>query len=367
MSNVYTTNRYSFREQARRIGAAQFSYPLEGHTGPEGEDLSCDVAVVDNPHAKYVVAITSGIHGVELPFGSELQVQWLAYAQEICADNPGISFVFVHALNPYGAAYGLRTDHQNIDPNRNFVDFTQAQSPSLSYRELAPAFAPKKLSRSALACSWVKMLHFAGKNGMAKFLQALAGGQYEFPEGLYYGGKAPSWTRETWQKIVKTHVVHAELQNLWHVDIHTGYGPFGKLQLMVNTEEGSELHQRVQRLGPPDSIEVTDAFLADLSGDIVDSLGRLVDLPSQTVVTPFAIEVGTTKFKLPGLDVLNAMILRNTLAQRHQDQHPWAQAIIGGMRNMFYPPDDVWRNVAMAQSNDIWNKLLTVVQAQAQL
>jgi hypothetical protein len=325
------------------------------------------VAVVDNPHAKYVVAITSGIHGVELPFGSELQVQWLAYAQEICADNPGISFVFVHALNPYGAAYGLRTDHQNIDPNRNFVDFTQAQSPSLSYRELAPAFAPKKLSRSALACSWVKMLHFAGKNGMAKFLQALAGGQYEFPEGLYYGGKAPSWTRETWQKIVKTHVVHAELQNLWHVDIHTGYGPFGKLQLMVNTEEGSELHQRVQRLGPPDSIEVTDAFLADLSGDIVDSLGRLVDLPSQTVVTPFAIEVGTTKFKLPGLDVLNAMILRNTLAQRHQDQHPWAQAIIGGMRNMFYPPDDVWRNVAMAQSNDIWNKLLTVVQAQAQL
>lgn len=365
MSNVYTTNRDSFRERAQQIGAAQFSYPLDGYTGPEGENLSCDVAVVGNPDAPHKVVITSGIHGVELPLGSELQVQWLASAQKICEANPDISFVFVHALNPYGAAYGLRTDHQNIDPNRNFVDFTQAQSPSLSYRELAPAFAPKKLSRSALACSWAKMLHFAGKNGMAKFVQALAGGQYEFPDGLYYGGNAPSWTRKTWQEIVKTHVVHAELQNLWHVDIHTGYGPFGKLQLMVNTEESSELHQRVQRLGPPDSIEVTDTFLGRLSGDIVDSLGRLVDLPLQTVVTPFAIEVGTTK--LVELDVLNAMILRNTLAQRHQDQHPWAQAIIGGMRNMFYPPDKVWRNAAVAQSNDIWNKLAAEVQAQAQL
>lgn len=322
---------------AANANAEVVSYPLDDYAGPKGEPLVLDVASIGNPDAQNVVVIGSGIHGVELPLGSSLQCEWFLAAKDICATRDDIRFVFVHALNPYGAAYGLRTDRDNIDPNRNFVDFSRPQSTSPNYRALADAFAPKTLDRLALAKAWAKMLKFAlVTHSIGAFKQALVDGQYEFPDGLYYGGTAPSWTRKTWEEIVCTHISNEKLKNLWHVNIHTGEGPYGKLQLMVNTTKDSPLYKRVSRLGQPEIIRITKSFGA-LTGDIQDywSPDLCKDL-GNVVVTPVTIEVGTSKMlsAIEGLDVLYAMIARNTLKQRYADRHRDAPKIIQKMRDI---------------------------------
>lgn len=358
-AHLYSHYRYDFLNVARKARAEIFTYELEGNSGSCDVSLATNVATLGLPAASNTVIISSGIHGVELPFGSVLQQHWLPAAQEVCLANRDVRFVFVHALNPFGAAHDLRNDQDNIDPNRNFVDFSKPQTTSENYRTLADAFAPAKLSVPALARAWGKLLTFGFvTHGIGALKQALAGGQYDFPDGLYYGGIRPSWTREKWQEIVHDHVVHPELKKIWHIDIHTGEGPRGKLQLMVNTVAKSPLHQRVSDLGWADNVVVTNTSFAALTGDIVD-FWPTFKLSPGVVVTPLALEVGTSKVPsvMRGMDVLNAMIARNVLKQRHNDFHRAHLETITRIREVFSPSDPAWEAGALAQGDRFWKNL----------
>jgi octopine/nopaline transport system ATP-binding protein len=359
---TYETFQRAFIEAAKRSNAAISTYTLEGFVGPKNEELTTDVATLGLPEAENVVVVTSGVHGVELPLGSILQCRWFGAAQEVCSTDENVRFVFVHALNPFGAAHGLRNDQENIDVNRNFVDFDNKPKTSESYRILANAFSPKRLNPFALANAWRKLLTFGLlTHSISEFKQALAGGQYDFPDGLYYGGNHASWSRETWQSILKNHVIAPNLQNVWHVDLHTGDGPRGKMQILVSTDAGSPLHERAKLLGDTESVSLTQPAFAKLSGDVVDYWPRL-NLPENCIVTPIAIEVGTSEFCIEGLDVLHVMITRNALKARYNDRHHASAKIIQRMREKFAPVDDVkWRERAAIQGQNFWNKLAAQV------
>ena len=74
------------------------------HVGPDGADLTIDVATSPGP-ANRVVVISSGIHGVEGFFGSAVQLALLERRPA-----PGVRWVLIHALNPYGFAWSRRFD-----------------------------------------------------------------------------------------------------------------------------------------------------------------------------------------------------------------------------------------------------------------
>ena len=360
MSDSYLTNRLGFLHTARMFKAEVKSYELVGRIGLDSEILATDVATLGSRQASNVVVVSTGIHGVELPFGSKTQRQWMRAAAEVCAAHKDIRFVFAHALNPYGASYGLRSDQNNVDLNRNFVDFSQPQPASANYRALADAFAPPRLGAGTMTKAWSQMLKFGlVTHSIGEFKQALAGGQYEFPDGLYYGGKEPSWTQGRWKELVRNHVTHDGLKNLWHIDIHTGDGPRGKLQLMVNTTENSPLHERVRRLGAPENIRITNTSFAKLSGDITDFWPAL-GLKKDVVVTPVTIEVGTSKAPsvIEEVDVLHTMIARNIAKQRYDDRHPSTPSIVAAMRDTFNPPEAGWQNGASRQARGFWKKLV---------
>jgi len=359
---TYDICRGSFIDAANHRNVALSTYALQGFAGPLNEKLATDVAVLGLTEAENVVVVSSGVHGVELPLGSMLQCRWLGAAQEICSTDKNVRFVFVHALNPFGAAHGLRNDQENIDVNRNFVDFDNKPETSKSYRLLANAFSPTRLNPFALADAWRKLLTFGlVTHSISEFKQALAGGQYDFPDGLYYGGNHASWSRRTWQSIVKNHVIAPNLQNVWHVDLHTGDGPRGKMQILVSTNAGSPLHERAKLLGDSESVSLTQPSFAKLSGDIVDYWTRL-NLPENCIVTPIAIEVGTSEFCIEGLDVLHAMITRNALKVRYNDRHHASAKIIQRTREKFAPIDDNrWREGAIIQGKNFWNRLTAQV------
>ena len=54
---------------------------------------------------------------------------------------------------------------------------------------------------------------------------AISGGQYEHPEGLFYGGRAPTWSQQTLRHVLQDHGRHCA--RLGWIDLHTGLGPSG--------------------------------------------------------------------------------------------------------------------------------------------
>lgn len=352
----YTQYRTQFKSVAKGAGAEITSYFYDGY-GPNAEILAIDVAVIGNAEAPKTVVTTSGVHGVELPYGSFLQRQWMAEAKRICSRRSNVRFVFVHGLNPYGAAYGERNDKNNIDLSRNFIDFNAPLPSSEKYKPLADAFAPMGLDSSSLWRAWGKIGEYIINRGISDFKQALAGGQYEFQNGLYYGGKEPSWSRDKWEEIVLNHVLYDGLCDLWHIDLHTGEGDYGQMQMMVGGNKDSDVYKRAKKTDPGNYVRETGTIFAKLSGDITDYWPRLIS--DDITVTPIALELGTSKRLM--LDVLDIMIKRVALTQRHKDSHPDREEIIAAMREMFNPSDIEWRKSADKQTEQFWRKFISVV------
>jgi len=354
----YAVNRHYFLEAARKAGAEVASFLLPQDLCDTIKVRALDVAILGKGDAPVTFVVTSGIHGVELPLGSALQSEWMKAAEQVCRSGR-IRMVFAHALNPFGAAMGRRNDHQNIDPNRNFLDFTKPLPSSNNYRPLADAFTPKDMDNRTLFCAYAKMLTFAFvTHSLPKFKQALVGGQSDFAHGLFFCGKEPSWTRQRWDEIVKDHVCPQNAQHIWHVDIHTGEGPYGVMQLLMS--EG----QAFKRVRGIDGLTVTPVMVqrayATLAGDLCDAWKALYNRDTDNV-TAVAIEVGTSRMKGPllGLDVMHhGLIMRNLLREQYGDAHPRAAEIVTKTREIFCPSDPVWQAAALRQGREAWTALV---------
>ena len=118
----YSEIRDAFLEASADIKAKIFSYRHD-LKGPEGEDLFTDVAIVGDPRAKSLVVVMSGTHGVEGYYGSKAQAAWMR-EMEGRKTPEGVAIVFIHLINPWGAAWIRRTNENNVDLNRNFLDFS---------------------------------------------------------------------------------------------------------------------------------------------------------------------------------------------------------------------------------------------------
>ena len=110
-----------FIDAAEKSGAAvdSFRHP---HDGPDGRPLKTDVAWVGPDNAERVLMTVSGTHGVEGFCGSGAQVDWLRRGEATRLPD-GTAACLVHAINPYGFAWVRRVTHENIDLNRNWIDF----------------------------------------------------------------------------------------------------------------------------------------------------------------------------------------------------------------------------------------------------
>ena len=188
----YATARDRFRAAAARLGWRQARHAIPG-TGPNGEGLTIDAAVSPHPDASKVLVVSSGLHGAEGPFGSAVQ---LAVMDRFAAGPPpaGVRYVFLHALNPWGYADGRRADADNVDPNRNFL------LPGEEYRGSADGYryfdallnprSPPGRFDLFVPRAWLAVARF----GVPALRQALAGGQYDYPKGVFFGGHRPTAT-----------------------------------------------------------------------------------------------------------------------------------------------------------------------------
>jgi hypothetical protein len=235
----YSNSRQLFLKLIEAFEAELWHFPCPDR-GPDEEDLFIDVARIGSPKAQTLLVLSTGLHGVEGPVGLPmLRLACEDYAQQ---SPESTALLLIHALNPFGFAWWRRQDHDGVDLNRNFLlpdeDYAGAAA---SYRDLEGILNPKSPpKRDGFAG---RALLRAMKMGLGPLKQAIVEGQYDFPRGLFYGGGQRSWT----QSILSQHWLSwmGGADKILHLDVHSGLGPWGRLQLLGSPPKNTEDRARL--------------------------------------------------------------------------------------------------------------------------
>ena len=245
----YNEARQRFRETAAQHGAILSQYEVV----PDGKEPLCiDVAHLGDRAAAQALVLSSGVHGVEGFFGSAVQLAWL----EGLAEQPlpaGRQAILIHAVNPFGMAHLRRFNEDNVDLNRNFHDGNAGyQGSPAGYADLDgllnPPSSPSTWEPFRLKAIWNIMRY-----GLPAIKNAVAGGQYEFPRGLFFGGHTQS---------ASTRIIQSEIADwlgganqIIHIDFHTGLGTFADYKLLLVEDDRSPRYPWYEQTFGPEHVE----------------------------------------------------------------------------------------------------------------
>ncbi len=197
--------------------------------GPACEELAMDVAIVGHEAAPTIV-VSSGVHGVEGLLGSAIQLSLL---ERIARPSTPLSvrYVLIHAVNPFGFSTLRRFNEDNVDLNRNFLfGGSQYRGSPAGYARLDgfmnPASAPSRIEPFKLLAFWNILRH-----GRESLIQTIAGGQYDYPRGVFFGGHGPCQSTRHIFDSVNDWI--GESKRIVHVDFHSGLGAFGAYTLLL--------------------------------------------------------------------------------------------------------------------------------------
>lgn len=334
----YPASRARFRQAADRLGWALHAHPVPG-TGPDGGDLTIDAAVSPAAGADRVLVVSSGLHGVESPFGAAVQLALMDdWART--SSPAGVRVVLIHALNPYGCAWGRRADAVNVDPNRNFLlpGEPYAGSPD-GYRFFDPLLNPKR-SPGRWDPFPVRAVLARLRYGLPALKQALVAGQYDYPQGVFFGGHEPGATHLALRERLREWVGPAA--SVVHLDYHTGLGRWGTYKLLLDAPVTAAQRARLDRWYGPGNYEEDDP--------------RGVGYLPRGSFGPWCVAQGlapdylymVAEFGTHGpVVMLGAMRAENQAHHWGQPTgaHAWARA---RLRDVFCPPSLAWRSRALA-------------------
>jgi hypothetical protein len=222
-SKSYAEARQKFLSVAQAAGLTVDSniHPLKGR---DGEALAMDVVLDGSPDAKQLLVISSACHGVEGYCGSGVQIHALQNtAWRDAAKASGVAVLYIHALNPHGFSHVRRVTHENVDINRNFQDFSKPLPSNEAYKEIHPLLLPEVWPPDAANAA--ATAQYIAERGMKTYQAAVSKGQHEFPDGLFFGGQAPTWSNHTLRTVLKKY--GQRCQKMAWIDLHTGLGPSG--------------------------------------------------------------------------------------------------------------------------------------------
>jgi hypothetical protein len=342
LSRSYADARAGFLGAATAADArvASFVHPLRGI---DGEELAIDVAEVGPADAGDVVVVVSGTHGVEGYLGSALQRHHLQHLDREGAGGP--TLVFVHALNPYGFSWVRRVNEDNVDLNRNFVDWSQPVPRNDAYGEIADLLVPSSWTDDEQQRTLLGLMARLEEIGMQRLQQVVSGGQYDHPTGVFYGGRGPTWSNRWLRDFLVGRFTGVRRAAI--VDLHTGLGPWGHGELISSERPGSAAHDR-QLAWWPDVTSLHDgsSVSAALSGEWLAAVPTMC--PGREI-TGIAIEYGT----VDTITVLQSLRADAVLHGHGNPTSPDARTIRAQVRAAFLDDDPAWLEACLPRYDGV--------------
>lgn len=295
-----------------------------------------------------LIVLTTGVHGMEGYIGSVmLDVFFEEVYPTLNTANTGV--LIVANINPYGMKYMRRYNGNNVDLNRNFIEDWDNfdRSSNKEYPKVDHFLQPEGKMGNAFwhevsfFLSLAKEAIFTGADTIS---DALLTGQYEYPEGVYYGGNGDEMST-TYLKGVFADCLNGEYENIIHIDIHSGYGPRYNMVIFNSVQDSTTEAEAKEMFGYDYIIAVDSEEFYPTFGDTTDYFYRLKNsTASDKELYSTCFEFGTI-----GNSFIDSIFsLKYTVDENRQHWYPTDNAITEEMvrenyYELFYPTETEWR------------------------
>jgi len=353
-SASYAQARQRFRDAAGRRGLPVESTVLD-LPGADGEELAVDV-VRDGPaDAARLLIVISGVHGVEGYCGSAVQTGLLDLGPlEHAIGRPvrDTAVLYIHAINPWGFSHARRVTQENVDLNRNCIDFDAPLPVNAAYGAihdllLPRAWPPEPADAAALAAHAER----AGAKGMQR---AVSLGQYTYADGMFFGGQAPTWSNRALRAILRRH--GRACRQIGSIDIHTGLGPYGHGErIFASPDQDADILARAQGWwGELTSVHTGSSSSVPMTGPV--QFAQFEECP-QAQHTNICLEFGTW----PADRVQWALRAEHWTWRRAAGAERTAAAR-AALKDAFYPAGADWKAAIWRQGREAFAQALAGLQ-----
>jgi hypothetical protein len=355
---TYAEARAKFQLAVAQTGGQLTSYTHPTAVGPDGGSLAIDVACFGPLDAGKAFLILSGTHGGEGYTGSAAQIALLR-SGALGSLGRDTRVVLLHAINPYGFAHWTRTTENNVDLNRNFVDFTGRLPRNDAYLEVHDAICPNEWTDTSRAAAQQKIDAWIERHGQQAWMQAIMMGQYDDPTGLNYGGRAPEWSHRTLEAVIARHL--PAVKKLAFIDWHTGLGQPGQPFFLCFNRYRDPDWERACDWWGRDRVETSDGY----DGAKRPSYNGLIFYGVQRFVAPAEMTGAVIEFgTLPVQEAFEQLRVDRWLKFGSRPDDP---ARLAAMRSRvgdaFTPSDPAWRRGVVAHAIEIQQQGLAGVAA----
>jgi len=346
--NSYDDVRTHLQELMDGLGAQ--SHP---HAVDEGDGLYIDTYYLPSAAEQTnLIVLTTGVHGIEGYIGSVmLDVFFGEIYPGLNPDNTGV--LVVANVNPYGMKYMRRYNENNVDLNRNFIlDWESFDlATNRDYPKVDTFLGPTGKIGNALwheVGFYLSLGKTAITEGADTVSDALLGGQYEYPQGVYYGGTGDE-ASTVYLKDVFARCLDSAYENVIHIDIHSGYGPRYNMVIFNSVFETMNEADSRETFGYEHIIAHDSESFYATTGDTTDYFYRLAErMDTDKALFSTCFEFGTIGDEL--FDTI--LSLKYTVDENRNHWYPTdnatsAEIIRQNYLELFYPTETEWREKAV--------------------
>ena len=310
-----------------------------------------------------LIVLTTGVHGIEGYIGSVmLDVFFEEIYPTLNTENTGI--LIVANVNPYGMKNYRRYNENNVDLNRNFIEDWESfdLSSNKEYPKVDNFLQPTGKMGNAFwhevgfYLSLAKEAVFTGADTIS---DALLTGQYEYPEGVYYGGNGDE-ASTVYLKGVFADCLDGEYENLIHLDIHSGYGPRYNMVIFNSVQDMTTEAEAIEMYGYDYIIAQDSEEFYVTYGDTTDYFYRL----ARSKGTDKELYSTCFEFGTIGDSFIDSILsLKYTVDENRQHFYPTtnkitAEVVRQNYMELFYPTEMEWRMKAISDFKDAANGVL---------
>jgi hypothetical protein len=266
--------------------------------------------------------------------GSAIQLEFIEKIPNLPED---LAVVLVHILNPFGMAWLRRVNENNVDLNRNFLkaDEQYRGAPS-SYKKFDNFLNPPTPPTPDFLPFVLKAQILIARYGLTAMTQAVAGGQYEFFKGLFFGGERMEEGPAKYRTFLESSLSSAN--HIVAIDVHTGLGKYGEDTLLVEPEQYPDLRKAFGEKVAPSAADKGPAYR--VRGGIH---GMILNVAPHATVECVCQEFGT----------FSPIRILHTLRQENRWHHYASGDVMHrskkALKDAFCPPDESWQRSVLTK------------------
>ncbi len=353
--NSYDEIRSHLKERVSKLRENNITVEVSEFAVNKNDNLYIDnIYLPAGEEKENLIVLTTGVHGMEGYIGS---VMLDVFFEEIypTVDTAKTGILVVANVNPYGMKYMRRYNENNVDLNRNFIlDWNNFDmSSNKDYPEVKEFLQPEGKIGNAFwheAGFYLNLAKEAITKGADKVSDALLTGQYEYPQGVYYGGNGDE-TSTTYLKGVFNDCLDGEYKNIVHIDIHSGYGPRYNMVVFNSVFETMTEAETKKAFGYDYVISHDSESFYATTGDTTDYFYRLNESKAENKKELFStcFEFGTI-----GDSFIDSILsLKYTVDENRQHWFPSdnkvaSEVVKENYNELFYPTETQWREKTVA-------------------